>query len=87
VRTIYSFPEPKIDNIFNDVYSPSEDSYLIIDYFKENIDENYFDGFELAKIRNILDMGTGTGIIAIYLQLIKMIVPKFSPQIFASLII
>ena len=84
VRTIYSFPEPKINNIFDDVYSPSEDSYLIIDYFRENIDENYFDGFELAKIRNILDMGTGTGVIAIFLQLIKMIVPKFSPQIFAS---
>jgi len=84
VRIIYTFPEPRIKNNFDDVYSPSEDSYLIIDYFRKNIDENYFDGFELAKIRNILDMGTGTGIIAIFLQLIKMIVPKFSPQIYAS---
>ncbi|NVM16233.1 MAG: methyltransferase [Candidatus Lokiarchaeota archaeon] len=84
VRIINSFPEPNIDCHFEDVYVPSDDTYLIIDYFRENINENYFDGLDINKIKNILDMGTGTGIIALFLQEVKKRNLNFSPQIIAS---
>jgi HemK-related putative methylase len=84
VSIINSFPEPKIDCPFEDVYAPSDDTYLIIDYFNECINENYFDGLDIKKIKKILDMGTGTGIIALFLREVKKRVIDFSPQIFAS---
>lgn len=77
-------PDPLIKCPNKKVYSPSEDSFLLIDYFKENIDEISFDGIDLKNIDNILDMGTGTGIIAIYLQLLKSKNPSFKPRIIAS---
>ncbi|MFX1375501.1 MAG: methyltransferase [Promethearchaeota archaeon] len=43
-----------------------------------------FDGLKLDGIENVLDMGTGTGIIAIYLQLLISQNPNFNPRIFAS---
>ena len=84
MRKINPFPDPNIDCFFEDVYAPSDDTYLIIDYFKDNINENYFDGLDIKKIKNILDMGTGTGIIALFLQEVKKKILNFSPRIFAS---
>ena len=66
------------------MYHPSDDSYLLIDYFGRNIDNTFFDGIRLENIDSILDMGTGTGIIAIFLQHIKSLYSNFKPRIFAS---
>ncbi|MHA2287739.1 MAG: methyltransferase [Promethearchaeota archaeon] len=82
--TFNYFPEPNIKCNFKDIYAPSDDTYLIIDYFKENINEYYFDGLDIKKINRVLDMGTGTGIIAVFLQMVKIQIDNFSPQIFAS---
>jgi HemK-related putative methylase len=84
VRKVSNFPDPDIDIPFEDVYKPSDDTYLIIDYFKENINENYFDGLDIKRVKYILDMGTGTGIIALFLNEIKKKIVNFSPKIFAS---
>jgi HemK-related putative methylase len=84
VRKINLFPDPNIDCLFEDVYAPSNDTYLIIDYFKDCINENYFDGLDIKNIKNVLDMGTGTGIIALFLQEVKKKISNFSPRIFAS---
>jgi HemK-related putative methylase len=84
VRIISNFRDPDIDCPFEEVYKPSDDTYLITDYFKENINENYFDGIDIKKIKNILDMGTGTGIIALFLNEIKKRNANFSARIFAS---
>ena len=77
-------PDPIIQSDYENVYNPSDDSYLIIDYFKRKINRNYFDGIKLNKIKKILDVGTGTGIVAIFFQLIKMGNPNFNPEIYAS---
>ena len=84
MRKIKLFPDPNIDCPFEDIYAPSDDSYLIIDYFKDHINENYFDGLDIKNIKNILDMGTGTGIIALFLQEVKKKISNFSPNIYAS---
>ncbi|MHA2400743.1 MAG: HemK2/MTQ2 family protein methyltransferase [Promethearchaeota archaeon] len=84
VIRLENLPDPLIKCPNKEVYSPSEDSFLLIDYFKKNIDEISFDGINLRNIENILDMGTGTGIIAIYLQLLKSINPSFKSRIIAS---
>jgi release factor glutamine methyltransferase len=39
---------------------------------------------DMKKIKNVLDMGTGTGIIAIFLQMLKVQHPLFNPLIYAS---
>lgn len=82
--SIYNLPDPIIHCNFKDVYAPSDDTYLIIDYFKEKIFFDYFDGLKISKIEKILDMGTGTGIIAIFLQLIKIQNSNFKAKIYAS---
>lgn len=76
--------DPLIINDFKNVYSPSDDSYLIIDYFKKNMNHDYFDGIKNEKVEKILDMGTGTGIIALFLQSVKSQFPNYNPEIIAS---
>jgi HemK-related putative methylase len=77
-------PDPLIECDIENVYFPSDDTYLLIDYFKKNINDNFFDGIDVNNIENILDLGTGTGIIAIFLQYIKSRSKTFNPRIFAS---
>ncbi|MHA1467230.1 MAG: HemK2/MTQ2 family protein methyltransferase [Promethearchaeota archaeon] len=84
MKNIKSFSDPIIPYTFNNVYPPSDDTYLIIDYLKKNVNENFFDGLPISTISNILDMGTGTGIIALFLQEIKKYLSKFTTKIFAS---
>lgn len=81
---MYFFPDPIINYDFKNVYTPSDDSYLLIDYFKRNINQNEFDGIEIEKINNVLDIGTGTGIIAILFQIFKKKIHNFNPKIYAS---
>lgn len=81
---IKKISDPIIKNNFKNVYDPSDDTYLIIDYFKENINNCNFDNLEFKTIKYILDMGTGTGIIAIFFLLLKNIYPEFNPKIYAS---
>ena len=76
--------DPVIQNNFETVYSPSDDTYLLLDYFKKVITLEHFDGLKLSKITNILDMGTGTGIIAIFFQKLKDLITNFNPKIYAS---
>ncbi|MFX1389500.1 MAG: methyltransferase, partial [Promethearchaeota archaeon] len=79
-----SIPDPIIECNYDNVYRPSDDTFLILDYFKQNITHLYFDDIKITKIENILDLGTGTGIIAIFFQLIKTIYSNFNPKIYAS---
>ena len=72
--------DPIILNPFEDVYSPSDDSYLILDYIRTNISQEIFDEIPIKQIKNILDLGTGTGIVAIFLELLNL----FPYQIYAS---
>ncbi|MFX0174920.1 MAG: HemK2/MTQ2 family protein methyltransferase [Candidatus Hodarchaeota archaeon] len=81
---VKQYHEPIISNCNKNVYTPSDDTYLIIDYFKDNIDEMYFDGIKLENIKKILDLGTGTGIIALFLQMMKQSFSQFNPKIYAS---
>jgi len=76
--------DPLIKCDHEKVYYPSQDTFLLIDYFKKKINETYFDGIKLNEIENILDLGTGTGIIAIFFQMIKSQNQNFNPMIFAS---
>lgn len=69
---------------FENVYPPSEDTYLIIDYFKRKLSQTHFDGLYLSKLKNILDLGTGTGILAIFFQLIISQNMNFKANIVAS---
>jgi HemK-related putative methylase len=57
---------------------------MLIDYFKKNINLEYFDGIKVNDIRKLLDLGTGTGIIALFFQMIKSFIPKFKSVIYAS---
>jgi len=84
VINIKIFPDPIIDYDFENVYRPADDTYLVIDYFRYHLDYYFFDGIPLKNIRNVLDMGTGTGYIALSLQIMKATIPKFNPKIYAS---
>ncbi|MFW9824961.1 MAG: HemK2/MTQ2 family protein methyltransferase [Candidatus Thorarchaeota archaeon] len=77
-------PDPLIECDFENVYFPSDDTYLLIDYFKKSITKELFDGIDIENIEYILDMGTGTGIIAILLQYFKSKIKTFNPKIIAS---
>ena len=81
---IYSLPDPIINVDYENVYAPSDDSFLIIDYFRHCYTRDFFDGLDMKKIKNVLDMGTGTGILAIFLQMLKVQHPLFNPMIYAS---
>jgi release factor glutamine methyltransferase len=76
--------DPLIQNKFETVYSPSDDTYLLLDYFKKAITLEHFDGLKLSNITNILDMGTGTGILAIFFQKLTDLITNFNPKIYAS---
>lgn len=84
MRIIKSLPDPTLNCYKKGVYQPSDDTYLIIDYLKNHVNEKYFDGIDIKNIDKILDLGTGTGIIAIFLQLIKKINSNFNAEIYAS---
>ncbi|MBY9002588.1 MAG: methyltransferase [Candidatus Lokiarchaeota archaeon] len=73
-------PDPIIHNPFEDVYSPSDDSFLILDFIRSKISQEFFDEIPIREIENILDLGTGTGIVAIFLELLNM----FPSKIYAS---
>ncbi|MFX0021660.1 MAG: methyltransferase [Candidatus Hermodarchaeota archaeon] len=79
-----TFPDPIINCDYKNVYAPSDDTYLMLDYFKSHINSQFFDGIKLNEIKNILDLGTGTGIYAIFFQLIKNTYRNFNPKIYAS---
>lgn len=81
---IPSFPDPIISCDFENVYPPSDDSYLLIDYFKRVINYTHFDDINISEIKYILDLGTGSGIIAIFFQLLKNLNIYFNPKIYAS---
>jgi len=82
--TINSIPDPLIECEFENIYRPSDDSYLLLDYFRRRITGDSFDGILFEEIEYILDMGTGTGIVAIFFQILKSLEPKFNPKIYAS---
>ena len=84
MKNITSFPDPIIPYTLSGVYPPSDDTYLIIDYFKKEVNENFFDGLPTNTIKKILDMGTGTGIVALFFQEIKKYLSKFTTKIYAS---
>ncbi len=79
-----NIPDPIIQYVSKDIYSPSDDSYLIIDYFRDRVTSESFDGLDLDSITNIVDIGTGSGIIAIFFELIHSSIKKFNPHILAS---
>ena len=79
-----NFPDPIIAYCSESVYYPSDDTYVILDFFKNNINDDFFDGKKIEKVKQILDLGTGTGIIAIFLQMIKKKHLKFKPEIYAT---
>jgi len=76
--------DPVIICDYENVYPPSDDTYLILDYFRNNINQNYVDGIDIRNIKKILDLGTGTGIIAIFLEILKAKYSNFNPKIYAS---
>ena len=76
--------DPIIYYYGENVYSPSDDTFLILDYFKEAVTDFSFDGHNIKKIHYLLDMGTGSGIIAIFLKSLANKLVNFNPKIYAS---
>jgi len=81
---INPLPDPLIECNYESVYFPSDDSFLLLDHFRKSIKQTNFDGIDLKKVENILDMGTGTGIIPIFFQMLKSKSKEFNPRIYAS---
>jgi HemK-related putative methylase len=75
-----NYQDPIIKHIPSEIYTPSDDTYLLLDYVKEN----FYKKQSLENIKNILDMGTGTGIIAIFFALLVKENHKFNSKIYAS---
>ncbi len=81
------FPElkdPIIKACDDMVYYPSDDSYLLVDYFYSHSTSVSFDDIKSNSIHNILDMGTGSGIIALSFLFLKQAHVDFNPKIYAS---
>jgi len=81
---INTYDDPIIKHSNENVYSPSDDTFLIVDYFKRTITDSSFDGYNLRKVNYILDMGTGSGFIAIFLKMLANKLSNFNPKIYAS---
>lgn len=75
-------PDPLITYIHPDVYPPSDDTYLLLDHFKYLFQD--LKPKVLKEINNILDMGTGTGIIAIFFVRLVNQLKDLQAQIYAS---
>ena len=80
----HSSKDPIIQYENKKVYPPSDDSFLIVDYFRKVITNSTFDGYNIKNVKYILDMGTGTGIVAIFLQVLASQLSNFNPKIYAS---
>ena len=52
MRNIKFFPDPIIEYDFENVYRPSDDTYLVVDYLKFHVDNDYFDGMPFEKVNN-----------------------------------
>ncbi|MBY9006299.1 MAG: methyltransferase domain-containing protein [Candidatus Lokiarchaeota archaeon] len=78
------YRDPKINCESDLIYIPSDDTYLITDFIKEKLNTNSFDDIKLENIKNVLDMGTGSGIIPILLLIIKKENRNFKANIYAS---
>jgi HemK-related putative methylase len=76
--------DPIISCTDDKIYFPSDDTFLLIEYFKKVISKSSFDGYDIKEIHNILDMGTGTGIIAIFLKMFANQLDNFNPRFYAS---
>ena len=50
VKNIKNLPDPIIPYTCKDTYPPSDDTYLLIDYLKKNINEKFFDGLSINSI-------------------------------------
>jgi HemK-related putative methylase len=74
---------PIINNLSEIVYHPSDDTFLFLDYFKEMYSSKNAQD-DLKRFKNILDMGTGTGIIAIFFALLSKETQNFNAHIYAS---
>lgn len=75
--------EPIIKYYNKDIYYPSDDSYLILDYFKEKVVDNKIYKKLKQNVNYILDMGTGLGLFAIFFAMFARSDKFFNPKIYA----
>ena len=49
-------PDPLIECDSENIYYPSDDSYFLLDYFKNSVNNTFFDGMNINEIEYILDI-------------------------------